>query len=60
MLDLLKDFLITFIEKFPIAFAEFFELIGENLVLYEFLLFMGKRLDKNQQIVRQEVANIQP
>ncbi len=55
-----QDFLITFIEKLRIAFEEFFELIGENLVLYGFLLFLGKRLNKNQLIVSQEVANIQP
>jgi len=48
-----QDFLMTFIEKFRIAFEEFFELIGENLVLYGFLLFLGKRLDENQQIVSQ-------
>ncbi|NEQ37642.1 MAG: hypothetical protein F6K40_15775 [Okeania sp. SIO3I5] len=54
-----QDFLTTFIERFRIAFEEFFELIGENLVLYGFLLFLGKRLDENQQMVNQEVANTQ-
>ncbi len=54
-----QDFLITFIETLRIAFEEFLELIGENLVLYGFLLFLGKRVDKNQQMVSQEVANTQ-
>ncbi|MGK7921300.1 MAG: hypothetical protein AB4080_14960 [Trichodesmium sp.] len=53
------DFLLNFIEKFRIAFEEFFELIGENLVVYGFLLFLSKRLGKNQLIVNQEVANTQ-
>ncbi|MEB3339599.1 MAG: hypothetical protein VKJ25_02255 [Okeania sp.] len=44
-----QDFVINFVEKIRIAFEEFLELIGENLVLYGFLLFLGKRLDKNQQ-----------
>lgn len=55
-----QDFLLSFIEKFRIAVEEFFELIGENLVVYGFLLFLGKRLDKNKLIVSQEVANTQP
>ncbi|MGD1805802.1 hypothetical protein ACP6PL_10240 [Dapis sp. BLCC M126] len=55
-----QDFLITFIEKFRIAFEEFFELIGENLVVYGFLLFWGKRIDENKQMVSQEVVNTQP
>ncbi len=55
-----QDFLTTFIEKFRIAFEEFFELIGENLVVYGFLLFWGKRIDENKQMVSQEVVNTQP
>ncbi|WP_293123580.1 hypothetical protein [Okeania sp. SIO1I7] len=55
-----QDFLMSFIEKIRIAFEEFFELIGENLIAYGFLLFLGKRLDKNQQMISQEVANTQP
>ncbi|NET18803.1 MULTISPECIES: hypothetical protein [Okeania] len=39
-----QDFLMSFIEKIRIAFEEFFELIGENLIAYGFLLFLGKRL----------------
>ncbi|WP_202218840.1 hypothetical protein [Okeania sp. KiyG1] len=39
-----QDFLMSFIEKVRIAFEELFELIGENLVAYGFLLFLGKRL----------------
>ncbi|WP_293082144.1 hypothetical protein [Okeania sp. SIO3B5] len=34
----------SFIEKNRIAFEEFFELIGENLIAYRILLFLGKRL----------------
>ena len=45
-----KDFLMNFIEKIRIAFEEFFELIGENLIVYGFLLFMGKRLEKNSEL----------
>ncbi len=52
-------FLIFFIEKFRIAFEEFLELLGENLIVYGFLLFMIKRLEKNNQFVNQEVANTQ-
>lgn len=48
-----QDFLMLFIEKFRIAFEEFFELIGENLIVYGFLLFMGKRLDKNNEFISQ-------
>lgn len=48
-----QDFLIFFIEKFRIAFEEFFELLGENLIVYGFLIFLGKRLDQNNKKISQ-------
>ncbi|MDY7003454.1 MAG: hypothetical protein SWX82_05665 [Cyanobacteriota bacterium] len=39
-----QNFLMSFIEKIRIAFEDFFELIGESLIAYGFLLFLGKRL----------------